>query len=282
MAKGKGKRPALAGQALKDFRHSVAGLKSKGLVSKRVDARSQKPTRYMQAKIKALAPVLEGKAAGFKVSPDLRRQYKEAGFTIANGRVVVDKTIGESASIRKGFPLLRRPLSQDHTQERLVLPYSPRNFSAFVDAIETNPDRFNNLKEIDETFAFTFFGNWSHAHFDDIELVLDYLMAYSGLTDDNKEAWKNFSLYRIRGPLPSSRKNKPRSQYGADGRRPRSRGKLMGPTVYKSAEAARKREARSDEAYRAKERERDKAYQKQRRATLTALQGRNTPKNGNS
>jgi len=52
----------LTGAQVKKFRADVAKLKSKGLVSKRVDARSQKPTRYMRDQLKKYSDVLEGKA----------------------------------------------------------------------------------------------------------------------------------------------------------------------------------------------------------------------------
>lgn len=52
----------LSGSQLRAFRSKVAKLKDLGLVSKRVDARSQKPTRYMQETVnKRFAGVLSGK-----------------------------------------------------------------------------------------------------------------------------------------------------------------------------------------------------------------------------
>lgn len=53
---------SLSGSQLRSFRSAVAALKSKGLVSKRVDARSQRPTRYMVAQVKKFDDVLTGKA----------------------------------------------------------------------------------------------------------------------------------------------------------------------------------------------------------------------------
>lgn len=55
----------LQGAALKKFRSDVAKLKKMGLVgkgSKKIDARSQKPTRYMREQIKKYQDVLDGKA----------------------------------------------------------------------------------------------------------------------------------------------------------------------------------------------------------------------------
>lgn len=47
---------------LKKFRSEVARLKEVGLVSKRVDARGQKPTRHMLSQVKKYEDVLKGKA----------------------------------------------------------------------------------------------------------------------------------------------------------------------------------------------------------------------------
>ena len=47
---------------LKKFRSDVARLKSLGLVSKRVDARKQRATKYMRGQVRKFADVLSGKA----------------------------------------------------------------------------------------------------------------------------------------------------------------------------------------------------------------------------
>jgi len=52
----------LSASQLRKFRHDVAALKAKGLVSKNKDARKQKPTRYMQGQVEKYRDVLSGKA----------------------------------------------------------------------------------------------------------------------------------------------------------------------------------------------------------------------------
>lgn len=87
----------LTGSQLKEFRKSVAKLKQLGLVSKKIDARSQKPTRYMRGQIeKRFAGVLSGKAAVVKVpNAKVRKQFKpregeETGlYDVKNGYVIV-------------------------------------------------------------------------------------------------------------------------------------------------------------------------------------------------
>lgn len=80
----------LTGRQLKNFRHQVARLKDMGLVSKRVDARSQKSTRYMREQVeKRFAKVLSGEAVAVKVP---RRSFLEnfrSAFDVKGRSVVV-------------------------------------------------------------------------------------------------------------------------------------------------------------------------------------------------
>ena len=73
---------------LKKFRSDVAKLKAKGLVSKRVDARKQKPTRYMISQVNKFSDVLEGKA---KVAHTPKRSEAKAFADIfkVKGKAVV-------------------------------------------------------------------------------------------------------------------------------------------------------------------------------------------------
>lgn len=86
------KRKAKTGQErrreLLRFRSDVAKLKDKGLVSKRVDARKQRQTRYMKSQVKKYRDVLEGRAKAVKVPRAKARSYKNA-FRVKAGRVVV-------------------------------------------------------------------------------------------------------------------------------------------------------------------------------------------------
>lgn len=78
----------LTGSQAKEFRSAVAKLKAQGLVSKRIDARSQKPTRYMQGQVKKYQDVLEGKAKAVKLPK--RSDAKAYAETLrTKGRTVV-------------------------------------------------------------------------------------------------------------------------------------------------------------------------------------------------
>jgi hypothetical protein len=87
----------LTGSQLKNFRKQVSRLKSLGLVSKKVDARSQKSTRYMREQVeKRFAKVLSGEAVAVKVP---RRKYAkkfEGAFDIKGKRVIIPIERGAS------------------------------------------------------------------------------------------------------------------------------------------------------------------------------------------
>jgi hypothetical protein len=91
----------LAGAQLRKFRSDVAKLKSKGLVSKRIDARGQKPTRYMLGQVKKYNDVLEGRAAVLHVKSKAKAgEFKEV-FRTKFDAIVVPKEKGERVTYSK-------------------------------------------------------------------------------------------------------------------------------------------------------------------------------------
>lgn len=83
-------------EQLKSFRKDIALLKSKGLVSKKVDARSVKPTSHMVKTRKEFSDVLSGKASVVKTPKrKTASEYKDMGFRSKFGNVVIPKEKGE-------------------------------------------------------------------------------------------------------------------------------------------------------------------------------------------
>lgn len=165
---------------LRAFRSQVAALKKKGLVSKRVDARSQKPTRYMREKVKKLEPVLSGQMVGIKLKPDVLKQYRDAGgFQIVNKRLVLPKDQSEIPGIRRGLPVLRRPLGKG-ALERIPLPFGTKNIYDLIKDMRENPAKWNALKEPEpkEYFSFKLYRNFSREAFGDVEFMADALERY--------------------------------------------------------------------------------------------------------
>ena len=268
MAKSNRPKTGLHGQALRDFRHQVSLARKKGLVSARVDARKQKPTRYMRTKIKKLAPVFEGTSAAVKVPPKMARQYRKAGFSVFGNAVVVAAEPGEIASIKKGMPLMRRRLGGDFWEERLVLPITVHNLSEIEADLEARSAYYNSLKDPDELFAFKLFGANSLATFEDFELMLEYLSHYQVFeTNDEPETWESINFYRVaRGHWqPTPKKPYKRRRYSSPDRREAPR-RLKPDYMRKQEDAERKRRQRNNPDFRASERDKDRAYQAARRA----------------
>jgi len=191
------KRPSKSKVDVKSFRHAVAQLKAKGLVSKRVDARSQAPTKYMQAKVRRLEPVLTGAAVGIKLKPSVLNQYREAGgFNIVNHRLVLSKELAEQPGIRRGLPVLRKPLAKGQI-ERLVLPYGTANILDFINDALANPARFEKMKEPGEYFTFKFRGNFSRQMFDNIEWLAEYMQRYDADAWHEDGQFEQLELFRM-------------------------------------------------------------------------------------
>jgi hypothetical protein len=91
-----------AREELKQFRRDVAILKKKGLLSKKYDARSVKPTRYLKGALKEFGDVLSGKATPVKVSKEKQAYYKKQGYRVKSGRVVVPHAENEKIIGTKG------------------------------------------------------------------------------------------------------------------------------------------------------------------------------------
>lgn len=237
-------RKPLTGKELAAFRHSVAVLKSKGLVSKRIDARSQAPTKYMRSKVRKLGGVLTGEQVGLKLKPDILRQYKEAGgFQIVNGKLVVEKRPDEYATIRRGFPVMRRALGDDQMTERLPLPIGPNNLNDFISDLQARPAHYDSLKLPDEYFSFKVFGHWSRSIFSDAELLAEYLENYA------QEAFDKLELYRVTDEFRAPRNSEPKRRKHRtlqDRRQATARVRIL------SYEQYQERRAMWDKAYREK------------------------------
>jgi hypothetical protein len=95
----------LKGSQLRSFRSDVAKLKKLGLVSSRIDARSQKPTRYMRDQVKKFSDVLEGKAQVVKMPTRADAKKFEAMRTKGKA-VVVPVLKGEKARYSKKTGLI--------------------------------------------------------------------------------------------------------------------------------------------------------------------------------
>ena len=147
-----------------------------------------------------------------------------------------------------------------------MLPFSPRNIDSLHERYENDPRSFEALKEPGDLFAFKIYGNHSLATFENMKLLLEYLDRYS-IVHERDDVWDSLQFYRV---APGSWKPTKRERAATiqDRRsRTRTRGALMGPTLYKAKEAERKRLMRaSDSAASQRERERDRLRKAAKRA----------------
>lgn len=271
MTKGERTKKGLHGEALRAFRHSVSELKKKGLVRQSVDARSQKPTRYMRKKVKDLSGIFEGTKAGVKVHPDFLKRYREAGYQIVNRRVIVNKDPSEIAAVKKGMPVLRSLASPaGPVMERVPLPFNIRNAVDFEKYVRNNAAKIDAMKEPGEVFNFKIFGNSALAHgFEDIELVLEYLERYLSIWgEDSDEQWESFDLYRITpGTWVVDNPKMPRSNRSLERREMSKRrwSLAKGEERYRQERTEAMYRLRMNETFRERERVKQAEYMRRRR-----------------
>lgn len=193
MAKSK-----LSNSDLKKFRSEVARLKKAGLINPKIDARKQKPTRYMQQKIKRLKDVIEGERVSVKVDKVTAARYKASGFFVFNDRVVVSKDRRELASVDKYSGLIRlQRIDKLLPFEKVVMPYGIGNMDQFLEeASKSPPDPkiWAAKKNPTDYWAFTYYGNNSLVSYPDLGLLGEFLSQYR--TADEPQTFQHLVLYR--------------------------------------------------------------------------------------
>lgn len=207
---------------LKQFRRDVSILKKKGILDKNLyDARSVLPTKYLKQQIKKFTNILKGEATTVKVSKSKIKQYKEQGFTVKSGRVIVPIKKGEKVvSTRGDFRKIIYGKGGSITEINLGL--NRKNLPEWEEKLKKL-----RLKK-DEVLRVQIFGNNMARGFVDIyddggklkksagEQLIEHINYYPSFTymeqdgDPNKTAEyiENISLYRIKrdpvdGHIPS-------------------------------------------------------------------------------
>lgn len=139
---------------IRKFRSDVAKLKSLGLVSKRVDARSQKPTRYMREQVKKFGDVLEGRAKVIHVPHKVAKEYSEA-YRAKRNRIVVPAEKGETlfydkknqrvVATRKGYEPKQRLRREFLKSGEITMPL-PEGY-AYVIPLGNGEQRFDTWED---------------------------------------------------------------------------------------------------------------------------------------
>ena len=130
-SKKSGKGQASSGPSIRKFRSDVAKLKSLGLVSAKVDARSQKMTRYMRSQVKKFEPVLTGKAKVVHApSRKAATDYREGGRYITKGKNVVIPVDDKAERLRWDKKANRVVGTSSQYGERHTREYLPKPLTA--------------------------------------------------------------------------------------------------------------------------------------------------------
>lgn len=169
-------------------------------MSKKYDARSATPTKYLNSVIKAFSNVLEGTAQTVKVSKPKQAYYKEQGFTVRNGRVVVpvapnEKVLGTHGDFRV------KTTGEFGSLTRIDLGLSKNDIALWKEQLLK---RQVKLKP-GESIYFQFYGNNSYQTFQDFEQLLFYFEQYTtvddverkGSPEDHMNLIENIVIYRI-------------------------------------------------------------------------------------
>lgn len=191
---------------LRQFRKSVSILKKKGLLTgvnrwgKPVDARSAYPTTKINGKsLKSLVAkyddVVSGKSEPIKVPAKKLKQFRKAGFSTANGRVLVPHSANETARLIKGEVVIKSTLGI----ERVQVPVPYENLHQYLTDIKKDSKKINRMKRRGESFGFRFYGHNSIAAYDDIDDAIDDLFTRYESIDQalaEKSPMKQRDVYR--------------------------------------------------------------------------------------
>jgi hypothetical protein len=243
--RGKGLDP----QALRAFRSSVAKLKRKGIVSPRVDARSQRATRYMRAKVRKFNDVLEGRAIAVPAPRAVREQYSSKDLLETRGRFLIAPKEFEHqrARLRKGLVQMIRPLKNGQ-EEYVILPWKANDLYELIDNLKRDPEAIDRLKERDEYFSFRLFGHNASDSFEDTEALIKNLEYYLPRLGSKTNVVKHITFQRFKGAVDDYGRNpregtEPRVPYNSHPKERRVKGSYE--LQRDKVRAARKAKARS-------------------------------------
>lgn len=273
--KGQGKSGGLRGQDLKDFRRKVAVLKAKGVVSKRVDARSQKATRYMRDKVRKFQDVISGDVSAVRAKPDIRAKYDGLIEQRGSFLLVPKERAKERVKIARGLIEIDRPMigptGLKFGEEReVILPFKLVDMPQLVERLQTD-ETLDGLKRGDEMFAFKIDGWASKMGFADAKEMGDYISrnyAHLFKPGNMRQVVKYLSFVRYRNYGNERASEGPHRGYAMKGR-PQKKANKWDVERRRNRDAIRKAEqrARESETDKAKRLEQQRIRQAQYRQT---------------
>lgn len=209
---------------LKQFRHNIAVLKKKGLISKKYDARSVTPTKYLNSVIKNFSDVLYGRAGVATVSKKKAGEYRAAGYKTSGKKVVVPKKEGERIHVSRKGNITTTRYVQGGAIQIVDIPVPFHNLEQWLADI-SNP-QFEGLKSPTDRWAFRFHGYNSLGTFSTLEQLVRIMHMYqsgdihkaldTGNPQKGEDVYRNLSIVKIkrgqkwerspsRGPSPEAK-----------------------------------------------------------------------------
>lgn len=246
---------------VKQYKHQLSVLKKQGIVSKRIQPRSHKPTRYMVRKLKQFKGVASGHELAVplaKMSPHRARQYTEKGIASRIGKfLVVPKTAAkQKADIYKGHIRTTTEL-QRGDEEVIKYPARLEDMNDIVAWLAENEAMINELKGPRGQLGFQLSGHNSRRGLPNVQELIKYLMRYDGteprlrgniFNGDSKQIVTEFVLIRFRPAKGETVQPHMEPYYGV---KRYSRGRIKG-----------RKEIRRNEEYKRKQERERKARQR--------------------
>lgn len=255
---------ANAGKDIRTVRREVSALKKAGIVSKRIDARTYQPSKYMLKKIAANKDILSGEAIAVKASKEIREKYVSAGvFETRGGAVIVPKDrANQRARIKRGLIETKTKLKNGEEQ-KIILPFKANSLQDIAEKLRDDPS-LDGLKDPNELWGARLFGHniASGFGFPDGDELANYILEHYQrfFSGKNKQAaLRNFELVRFYADdstMPESdpsrrivddeyrRRNKQGNQWANDRRKKR---KALQKKLRRERETPEQREKRLSE-----------------------------------
>lgn len=163
----------------KKFRHGISILKKKGLVSKNVDARKAVPTRTLNKKLKEFSDVIEGQARVWKLPKPLAPAYREQGYRVSHGRVVLQPSqYVSSRGKQKGYIKTVEQSGNGPRVRTIHLPFRLKHLDKDLANLKQQVDSGSIKLDDGEYFGFEFFGWHSTRLFENFDQLIEHLMMY--------------------------------------------------------------------------------------------------------
>lgn len=253
-------------QQLREFRSQVATLKRQGILSRKYDARSVAPSKYLKSVVREFRDVAMGAAKTVKAPRELRQRYADAGYKVRAGRIVMPVPSPKSV-VRAGKDriIIRAPKMGGEI-EQVSFPVRFTEARSFLEGMRGHPE-FDQIKNPGERWAFTFYGRNSHATYDSLDDAIDDLDRYESIeaaTDKGdaegmRSIFQNLSFFRVKHASAWARSPKQKRERTSEQKR-------------RARERRRRHVERMSDAERQEKRDAAREAMRQRRAIMSEEQ----------